>query len=300
MKNLYKNTLEEIKLDEAAKEKICDGIINKLKEDKSEKPRVSFSLKAFRLAAACASAVLVCGTAVGTGIYFGNKDNPTGNADDNESEIYLYYLDNNFAKTEFDLGNVELTVSYGFKEKDLRGLYLNRLKAGEKEYGDILNFEINLVAQSMALDNSVYDRYYCNSIKVDDIDDFPYDKYDYDIVGYDEDCNKPNCISYNYSEKVLLPLELFILDGNEHIVYMYLYERVEYSRGFEPARQEFYKLNPDSFFSDGFMSMDGKISGYNHFTAGGFVSGFYYESRDYHAIFSYRYDSVTNKIVISI
>lgn len=41
MKNLYKNTLEEIKLDEAAKEKICDGIINKLKEDKSEKPRVS-------------------------------------------------------------------------------------------------------------------------------------------------------------------------------------------------------------------------------------------------------------------
>ena len=123
MKNLYKNTLEEIKLDEAAKEKICDGIINKLKEEKSEKPRVSFSLKAFRLAAACASAVLVCGTVVGTGIYFG-LNGEKGDDGYNEVDIpqfYCYYMGYELEEFEQDINDFELNLYYGFDEQAVRG-----------------------------------------------------------------------------------------------------------------------------------------------------------------------------------
>ena len=59
-----------------------------------------FAVEPFRLAAACASAVLVCGTAIGTGIYFGNKDNPIGNADDNERRISLVIFEEHYFAVE--------------------------------------------------------------------------------------------------------------------------------------------------------------------------------------------------------
>ncbi len=297
MKNLYKNTLEEIKLDEAAKEKICDGIINKLKEEKSEKPRVSFSLKAFRLAAACASAVLVCGTAVGTGIYFGLNGKVVDTLGIINSDVYYYYIDNSLEKNKYDLGNVEVEVSYGFKKEDIRGLYENRIKRAEIDYGKIIKFEINLVA----IDVSSGFRYNCKTIQIND--EFNFDIYDYDIIGYDNVYNDP-IINYNYSEKIVLPSELFNTDGKAHKIYFKLFEQLEYSQGYSKETLDGFKRDDEANgIAEGEASryknasIDGKVWGLRYSATNVFVLG-YHDGMGIHESFSYKYDNSTNSVII--
>ncbi len=233
MKNLYKNTLEEIKLDEAAKEKICDGIINKLKEEKSEKPRVSFSLKAFRLAAACASAVLVCGTVVGTGIYFG-LNGEKGDDGYNEVDIpqfYCYYMGYELEEFEQDINDFELNLYYGFDEQAVRGRYNQVLEeAKEKGYGEVLKYEIILTAKTYnrnedgKLNSVIIDR-----LEIEDINEFPFNDY---RVTEEEKDGVVIERTYEHSEKIIVPNVLFEKGGTRNGLVMYLYERIEYEIGY--------------------------------------------------------------------
>lgn len=233
MKNLYKNTLEEIKLDEAAKDKICDGIINKLKEEKSEKPRVSFSLKAFRLAAACASAVLVCGTAIGTGIYFG-LNGEKGDDGYNEVDIprfYCYYMGYELEEFEQDINDFELNLYYGFDEQAVRGRYNQVLEeAKEKGYGEVLKYEIILTAKTYnrnedgKLNSVIIDR-----LEIEDINEFPFNDY---RVTEEEKDGVVIERTYEHSEKIIVPNVLFEKGGTRNGLVMYLYERIEYEIGY--------------------------------------------------------------------
>ncbi len=233
MKNLYKNTLEEIKLDEAAKEKICDGIINKLKEEKSEKPRVSFSLKAFRLAAACASAVLICGTAIGTGIYFG-LNGEKGDDGYNEVDIpqfYCYYMGYELEEFEQDINDFELNLYYGFDEQAVRGRYNQVLEeAKEKGYGEVLKYEIILTAKTYnrnedgKLNSVIIDR-----LEIEDINEFPFNDY---RVTEEEKDGVVIERTYEHSEKIIVPNVLFEKGGTRNGLVMYLYERIEYEIGY--------------------------------------------------------------------
>lgn len=247
MKNLYKNTLEEIKLDEAAKEKICDGIINKLKEDKSEKPRVSFSLKAFRLAAACASAVLVCGTAVGTGIYFGLN----GEKDDdgyNEVDIpqfYCYYMGYELEEFEQDINDFELNLYYGFDEQAVRGRYNQVLEeAKEKGYGEVLKYEIILEARTHNKnEDGRNDRVILERMRVDNINEFPF--ADYRVTEVEKDGVVVER-TYAHSEKIKVPSELFVKCDFQNAVTIHLFERIEYSIGYPD-----YNPETDKYWTDG-------------------------------------------------
>lgn len=233
MKNLYKNTLEEIKLDEAAKDKICDGIINKLKEEKSEKPRVSFSLKAFRLAAACASAVLVCGTAIGTGIYFGlnGEKGDGGYTEVDIPRFYCYYMGYELEEFEQDINDFELNLYYGFDEQAVRGRYNQVLEeAKEKGYGEVLKYEIILTAKTYnrnedgKLNSVIIDR-----LEIEDINEFPFNDY---RVTEEEKDGVVIERTYEHSEKIIVPNVLFEKGGTRNGLVMYLYERIEYEIGY--------------------------------------------------------------------
>lgn len=231
MKNLYKQTMEEIKLDDAAKERIYNGVVNKLKEEKTEKKRTPFSLKAFRLATACASAALVCGAAIGTGVYFGKKDK--GNEGTSEGGIpyyYCYYIGYELETFEQPKDNFELNLYYGFDEQAVRGRYDYVLReAEEKGYGEVLKYEIILAARTNHRDeNNDYDRVVFNRMEIDDIDKFPFDDYRVNIVEQDGETVER---TYTHSEKIKIPSELFVECDFQNAVNIYLYERIEYEIG---------------------------------------------------------------------
>lgn len=280
MKNLYKQTMEEIKLDDAAKERIYNGVVNKLKEEKTEKKRTPFSLKAFRLATACASAALVCGAAIGTGVYFGMKDN-----ENNTNLIvdvpHCYYIGYELDKDEYDIDNFEINLFYAFDEVAVRERYNEVLReAEEKGYGEVLKYEILLVAF-----NNNYNKYgdidsvVLDSMEIDDIDKFPFDDYRINIV---EDNGEIIERTYTHSEKVILPKELFAerKDDELSFVYIHLSERIEYEIGYTDFVP---KYNEDGSFHQYYWSEDGKIANFRGLSAYRFypkdncLAMFYYE-----------------------
>lgn len=231
MKNLYKQTMEEIKLDDAAKERIYNGVVNKLKEEKTEKKRTPFSLKAFRLATACASAALVCGAAIGTGVYFGMKDKDNEGASEVDiPHYYCYYIGYELEEYEQDIDNFELNLYYGFDEQAVRGRYDYVLKDAEKNgYGEVLKYEIILAARTNHRDgNNEYDRVVLDRMEIDDIDKFPFDDYRVNVIEQDGEIVER---TYTHSETIKIPSELFVECDFQNSVNVYLYERIEYEIG---------------------------------------------------------------------
>ena len=256
MNNLYKETLDEIRLDDAAKNRIFNNVVNELQEQNekaaSKKP-VSFSMKAFRVAAACASVALVCGTALGTGLYFGLNGN--GNGDFGYSNYpggggsgsgggngilnevgphyYCYYMGYDFEQKEYDIDNVELTLYYAFNEEDIRGRYAQVCKDAEYSgFGKVLKYEAFLEAYNgwrVGVEDMEVERVVLKTFDFTDMDAFPFEDYKINIVEENGETVKR---TYTHSEKIVMPPEL-MAKANERSVYagICMCEKIEYEVG---------------------------------------------------------------------
>ena len=87
--NKYLKVGENVKLSDDATRRICESMRaanRELAAEKAKKRRL-WSCRAFKLAVVCASAALVCGAAIGTGIYFGVNERDKSD----KSDYSVYY-----------------------------------------------------------------------------------------------------------------------------------------------------------------------------------------------------------------
>ncbi len=234
--NKYLKVGENVKLSDDATRRICESMRaanRELAAEKAKKRRL-WSCRAFKLAAVCASAALVCGAAIGTGIYFGVQGENNDGGGYTEVDIprfYCYYMGYELEEFEQDINDFELNLYYGFDEQAVRGRYNQVLEeAKEKGYGEVLKYEIILTAKTYnrnedgKLNSVIIDR-----LEIEDINEFPFNDY---RVTEEEKDGVVIERTYEHSEKIIVPNVLFEKGGTRNGLVMYLYERIEYEIGY--------------------------------------------------------------------
>lgn len=248
--NKYLKVGENVKLSEDATRRICESMRaanRELAAEKAKKRRL-WSCRAFKLAAVCASAALVCGAAIGTGIYFGVQGENNDGGGYTEVDIprfYCYYMGYELEEFEQDINDFELNLYYGFDEQAVRGRYNQVLEeAKEKGYGEVLKYEIILEARTHNRnEDGRNDRVILERMRVDNINEFPF--ADYRVTEVEKDGVVVER-TYAHSEKIKVPSELFVKCDFQNAVTIHLFERIEYSIGYPD-----YNPETDKYWTDG-------------------------------------------------
>ena len=295
--NKYLKVGENVKLSDDATRRICESMRaanRELAAEKAKKRRL-WSCRAFKLAVVCASAALVCGAAIGTGIYFGVNERDKSD----KSDYSVYYTPKYFCYTmgykmdKFvqDINNFELDLYYAFDEQEMRGRYNEVLEeAKEKGYGEVLKYEILL-----SINNGNYygeysyfgiDRVILKAFQIMDIDEFPFNDY---TIAYTEENGVVTNVEFAHSEKIIVPSELFV-DCKAKWNQIKWTERIEYEIGyadFEPQQTLDGQNYPNG---SEYWSNGGKVANSN-FGLGGFLPYNYYTN-------TFFYELKNDKVII--
>ena len=264
--NKYLKVGENVKLSDDATRRICESMRaanRELAAEKAKKRRL-WSCRAFKLAAVCASAALVCGAAIGAGIYFGlnGEKGDDGYNDVDIPQFYCYYMGYELEEFEQDINDFELNLYYGFDEQAVRGRYNQVLEeAKEKGYGEVLKYEIILEAKTYLRDEDGHaDRVILDRLEISDIEKFPFDDYRVNVVEKDGVVIER---TYAHSEIIKIPGELFVECDFQNAVMVEFHDRIEYSIGctdYNPETDIYWsgggKVANDRGYGIGFQAVD--------------------------------------------
>ncbi len=265
--NKYLKVGEDVKLSEEATRRICESMRAANRELAAEraKGRGLWSCRAFKLAAVCASAALVCGAAIGTGIYFGVQGENNDGGGYTEVDIprfYCYYIGYELEEFEQDIDDFKLNLYYGFDEQAVRGRYNQVLEeAKEKGYGEVLKYEIILEAKTYLRDEDGHaGRVILDRLEISDIEMFPFDDYRVNVVEKDGVVIER---TYAHSEIIKIPGELFVECDFQNAVMVEFHDRIEYSIGctdYNPETNIYWtdggKVANDRGYGIGFQAVD--------------------------------------------